>query len=86
MEPIFHSLYFLQLRIYTILLDRIDPLSRSGYYDLTIDVLGGYEARKGDVAPTLESVEILTKRSLTTRMYQEKRVLYHCSWIPVMLC
>ncbi|KAF9357048.1 hypothetical protein BGX34_009621 [Mortierella sp. NVP85] len=63
MEPIFHTFYFLQLRIYGILLDRIDPLSRSGYYDLTMDVIRGYEARKGDIAPTLESVEIITKRS-----------------------
>ncbi|KAG0046034.1 hypothetical protein BGZ83_008761 [Gryganskiella cystojenkinii] len=72
MEPIFHSLYFLQLRIYSILLDRIDPLSRSGYYDLTIDVLGGYEARKDDITPTLESVEIITKRSLITPAYASK--------------
>jgi len=63
MEPIFHTFYFLQLRIYGILLDRIDPLSRSGYYDLTMDVIRGYETRKGDIAPTLESVEMITKRS-----------------------
>ncbi|KAF9431759.1 hypothetical protein BGZ76_011735 [Entomortierella beljakovae] len=66
MEPIFHSFYYLQLRIANILLDRIDPLSRSGYYDLTMDVVGGYEARKGDIAPTLESVEIITKRSVAS--------------------
>ncbi|KAF9189273.1 hypothetical protein BGZ51_009720 [Haplosporangium sp. Z 767] len=66
MEPIFHSFYFLQLRIYNILLDRIDPLSRSGYYDLTMDVIQGYEARKDDITPTLESVEIITKRAITT--------------------
>ncbi|CAO3565598.1 unnamed protein product [Mortierella alpina] len=66
MEPIFHTLFFLQLRIYNILLDRIDPLSRSGYYDLTMDVIQGYEARKGDITPTLESVEIITKRAITT--------------------
>ncbi|KAF9112075.1 hypothetical protein BGX27_004024 [Mortierella sp. AM989] len=66
MEPIFYSFFFLQLRISNILLDRIDPLSRSGYYDLTMDVVNGYEARKGDIMPTLESVEIITKRSITT--------------------
>lgn len=65
MEPIFHSFYFLQLRIYNILLDRIEPLSRSGYYDLTMDVLRGYEARKQDIAPTVESVELITKKSVT---------------------
>lgn len=67
MEPIFHAFYFLQLRIYNILLDRIDPLSRSGYYDLTMDVVRGYEARRGDIAPTIESVEIITKKSLGAR-------------------
>ncbi|KAF9216655.1 hypothetical protein CPC16_006431 [Podila verticillata] len=65
MEPIFHSFYFLQLRIYNILLDRMEPLSRSGYYDLTMDVLRGYEARKQDIAPTVEAVELITKRSVT---------------------
>lgn len=67
MEPIFYSFYYLQLRIYNILLDRIDPLSKSGYYDLTMDVLQGYEARKDDITPTLESVEIITKRAVATR-------------------
>lgn len=67
MEPIFHSFFYLQLRIYNILLDRIDPLSKSGYYDLTMDVLQGYEARKNDITPTLESVEIVTKRAVATR-------------------
>ncbi|KAG0205813.1 hypothetical protein BGX33_007727 [Mortierella sp. NVP41] len=71
MEPIFHSFFYLQLRIYNILLDRIDPLSKSGYYDLTMDVLGGYNARKDDITPTLESVEIITKRSVATP-YQSK--------------
>ncbi|KAG0368255.1 hypothetical protein BGZ54_002349 [Gamsiella multidivaricata] len=66
MEPVFYSFFFLQLRIYNILLDRIDPLSRSGYYDLTMDIIQGYEARKGDIAPTLEGVEIITKRAITT--------------------
>ncbi|KAF9126695.1 hypothetical protein BGW39_006442 [Mortierella sp. 14UC] len=66
MEPIFHSFFYLQLRIYNILLDRIDPLSKSGYYDLTMDVLQGYEARKDDITPTLESVEIITKRAVAT--------------------
>ncbi|KAF9903175.1 hypothetical protein BX616_001697, partial [Lobosporangium transversale] len=66
MEPIFYAFFFLQLRISNILLDRIDPLARSGYYDLTMDVLQGYESRKGDIAPTLESVEIITKRSIST--------------------
>ncbi|KAG0202949.1 hypothetical protein BGX28_004702 [Mortierella sp. GBA30] len=66
MEPIFHSFFFLQLRVYNILLDRIDPLSRSGYYDLTMDVVQGYDARKDDITPTLESVEIITKRAITT--------------------
>ncbi|KAI1298105.1 hypothetical protein EDD11_006877 [Mortierella claussenii] len=66
MEPIFYAFYFLQLRIYNILLDRIDPLSRSGYYDLTMDIVSGYETRKGDITPTLESVEIITKRTINT--------------------
>ncbi|KAK3846930.1 MAG: hypothetical protein J3R72DRAFT_432743 [Linnemannia gamsii] len=66
MEPIFHSFFYLQLRIYNILLDRIDPLSKSGYYDLTMDVLQGYEARKDDITPTLESVELITKRAVAT--------------------
>ncbi|KAF9929919.1 hypothetical protein FBU30_001078, partial [Linnemannia zychae] len=66
MEPIFHSFYYLQLRIYNILLDRIDPLAKSGYYDLTMDVLQGYEARKNDINPTLESVEIITKRAVAS--------------------
>ncbi|KAF8923116.1 hypothetical protein BGZ58_003324 [Dissophora ornata] len=65
-EPVFYSFYYLQLRIYNILLDRIDPLSRSGYYDLTMDVIQGYDTRKADIAPTLESVEIITKRAITT--------------------
>ncbi|GJJ71177.1 hypothetical protein EMPS_03527 [Entomortierella parvispora] len=65
MEPIFHSLYYLQLQIYNILLERIEPLSRSGYYNLTMDVLSGYEARKPEIAPTIESVELITKRSVT---------------------
>ncbi|KAF9960210.1 hypothetical protein BGZ65_012636 [Modicella reniformis] len=66
MEPIFHAFYFLQLRICNILLDRIDPLARSGYYDLSMDVIQGYEARKEDIMPTLESVEVITKRSVAT--------------------
>ncbi|KAF9428524.1 hypothetical protein BGZ94_002064 [Podila epigama] len=65
MEPIFHSFFFLQLRIYNIMLDRIDALAKSGYYDLSLDVLRGYEARKHDIAPTVESVELITKRSVT---------------------
>ncbi|KAF9172634.1 hypothetical protein BGX20_005217 [Mortierella sp. AD010] len=66
MEPVFYSFFFLQLRIANILLDRMDPLSRSGYYDLSMDIVNGYETRKGDIAPTLESIEIITKRTITT--------------------
>lgn len=65
MEPIFNSYYFLQLRIYHIMLERITPLANSGYYDLTMDVLQGYEARKQDTAPTIESVENITRKSIT---------------------
>ncbi|KAF8941966.1 hypothetical protein BGZ47_007003 [Haplosporangium gracile] len=65
MEPIFNSFYFLQLRIYHIMLERITPLANSGYYDLTMDVLQGYEARKQDTAPTVESVENITRKSVT---------------------
>ncbi|KAH7046161.1 hypothetical protein BKA57DRAFT_482527 [Linnemannia elongata] len=67
MEPIFNSFYFLQLRIYNIMLERITPLANSGYYDLTMDVLQGYEARKQDTAPTVESVENITRKSVTAR-------------------
>ncbi|KAF9940344.1 hypothetical protein BGZ65_007235, partial [Modicella reniformis] len=63
MEPIFHSFYFLQLRIHNIMLDRMTPLASSGYYDLTMDVTQGYENRKHDTQPTIDSVEIITKRS-----------------------
>ncbi|KAG0001864.1 hypothetical protein BGZ80_006062 [Entomortierella chlamydospora] len=66
MEPVFYSFFFLQLRIANILLDRMEPLSRSGYYDLSMDIVNGYETRKGDIAPTLESIEIITKRTITT--------------------
>ncbi|KAG0303341.1 hypothetical protein BGZ98_006778 [Dissophora globulifera] len=65
-EPIFYSFYYIQSRIHSILLDRIEPLSRSGYYDLTMDVVQGYEARRHDITPTLESVEIITKRAITS--------------------
>ncbi|KAF9586151.1 hypothetical protein BGW38_009236 [Lunasporangiospora selenospora] len=65
MEPIFYSLYYMQTRIYNIMLDRIEPLSRSGYYDLSMDVLQGYEARRADITPTIESVESITKKSVT---------------------
>ncbi|KAF9973547.1 hypothetical protein BGZ73_003210 [Actinomortierella ambigua] len=63
MEPIFYSFYYLQLRIFTILLDRIEPLSKTGYFDLTMDVLQGYEARKQDTAGVVEAVETITKKS-----------------------
>ncbi|KAF8930912.1 hypothetical protein BGZ52_000346 [Haplosporangium bisporale] len=63
MEPILLSLYYIQARIHAILWDRIDPLSRSGYYDLTMDVLNGYESRKDDINLTLESVELIKKGS-----------------------
>ncbi|ORZ09382.1 hypothetical protein BCR41DRAFT_381662 [Lobosporangium transversale] len=63
-EPIFHALYYLQTRIYNIMLDRIGPLSANGYFDLTMDIKQGYEARKQDTLPTVESVETITKRSV----------------------
>ncbi|KAG0359558.1 hypothetical protein BG005_000597 [Podila minutissima] len=69
MEPILLSLYYIQARIHAILWDRIDPLSRSGYYDLTMDVLNGYESRKDDINLTLESVEIIKKGSAQTSKY-----------------
>ncbi|KAG9063188.1 hypothetical protein KI688_004789 [Linnemannia hyalina] len=65
-EPVFNSFYFLQLRIYNIMLERITPLANSGYYNLTMNVLQGYEARKQDTAPTVESVEKITRKSVTT--------------------
>ncbi|KAG0214139.1 hypothetical protein BGX28_002655 [Mortierella sp. GBA30] len=65
LEPIFHSFFYLQLRIYNIMLDRIGPLAGSGYYDLSRDVVQGYEARRQDTAPTVESVELITKKSVT---------------------
>ncbi|KAF9090684.1 hypothetical protein BGX23_005802 [Mortierella sp. AD031] len=65
MEPIFNTFYFLQLRIYNIMLERITSLANSGYYDLTMNVQKGYEARKQDIAPTVESVENITRRSAT---------------------
>ncbi|KAF9393216.1 hypothetical protein BGX21_010853 [Mortierella sp. AD011] len=63
MEPIFHIFYYLQLRIYRIMLDRMGPISSSGYFDLSMDVQQGYEARKQDTLATVESVELITKRS-----------------------
>jgi len=77
-EPIFHSLYYLQLQIYNILLERIEPLSRTGYYNLTMDVLNGYESRKPEIAPTIESVELITKRSVTASKNQLH--LSQCHW------
>jgi amphiphysin len=65
MEPIFNTFYYLQLRIYNIMLERITPLANSGYYDLTMDVLQGYEARKRDTAPTVEPVDLITRKSVT---------------------
>ncbi|KAF9562329.1 hypothetical protein EC968_005250 [Mortierella alpina] len=64
-EPIFQSFFYLQLRIYNVMLDRMGPLAGSGYFDLSRDVIQGYEARKSDTEPTVESVEIITKRSVT---------------------
>ncbi|KAG0345601.1 hypothetical protein BG004_003482 [Podila humilis] len=69
MDPILLTLYFIQARIHAILWDRIDPLSRSGYYDLTMDVLQGYETRKDDINLTVESVEIIKKGSAQTSKY-----------------
>ncbi|KAG0276370.1 hypothetical protein BGZ95_007616 [Linnemannia exigua] len=71
MEPIFNTFYYLQLNIYNIMLQRITPLANSGYYDLTMNVLQGYEARKQDTAPTVESVELITRKSVTAS-YQSK--------------
>ncbi|KAG0054578.1 hypothetical protein BGZ83_010875 [Gryganskiella cystojenkinii] len=71
MEPVFHAFYFLQLQIYNILLERIEPLSRCGYFNLTMDVLSGYETRKHEIGPTIESVELITKKSVTAT-YQSK--------------
>ncbi|KAK3841434.1 MAG: hypothetical protein J3R72DRAFT_445470 [Linnemannia gamsii] len=65
MEPIFNTFYYLQLNIYNNMLQRITPLANSGYYDLTMNVLQGYEARKQDTAPTVESVELITRKSVT---------------------
>ncbi|KAI7826019.1 hypothetical protein BC939DRAFT_486669 [Gamsiella multidivaricata] len=63
MEPLFQTFYYLQLRIYNIMLDRLGPLASSGYFDLNMDVQQGYEARKEDTMATVESVEHITKRS-----------------------
>ncbi|KAF9158084.1 hypothetical protein DFQ26_008001 [Actinomortierella ambigua] len=71
MEPIFYAFYYLQLRIFTILLDRIEPLSKTGYFDLTMDVLQGYEARKHDTAGVVDAVETITKKSAVSS-YQSK--------------
>ncbi|KAF9924617.1 hypothetical protein FBU30_005440 [Linnemannia zychae] len=64
-EPIFNTFYYLQLHIYNIMLERITQLANSGYYNLTMNVIQGYEARKQDIAPTVESVENITRRSAT---------------------
>ncbi|KAI1320000.1 hypothetical protein EDD11_002331 [Mortierella claussenii] len=64
MEPIFHAFFYLQARIYNIMLDRIGPLSSNGYFDLSMDIRQGYEARKQDTLPTVESVELITKKSV----------------------
>ncbi|KAF9112228.1 hypothetical protein BGX27_003783 [Mortierella sp. AM989] len=63
MEPIFHIFYYLQLHIYNIMLDRVRPISENGYFDLSMDILQGYEARKPETFATVESVELITKRS-----------------------
>ncbi|KAF9419179.1 hypothetical protein BGZ94_009495, partial [Podila epigama] len=68
-EPVLFSLYYIQARIHAILWDRIDPLARSGYFDLTMNVLRGYEARKDDINLTIESVEIIKKGSAQTSKY-----------------
>ncbi|KAF8951980.1 Ubiquitin-conjugating enzyme E2 J1, partial [Entomortierella lignicola] len=62
-EPIFHIFYYLQLRIYSIMLDRMGPISANGYFDLSMDVKQGYEARKQETLATVESVEQITKKS-----------------------
>ncbi|KAF9363765.1 hypothetical protein BGX34_003372 [Mortierella sp. NVP85] len=63
MEPIFHAFYYLQRRIFNIMLSRLGPLAANGYFDLTMDVKQGYDARKQDTLVTVEAVELITKKS-----------------------
>ncbi|KAG0322314.1 hypothetical protein BGZ99_003404 [Dissophora globulifera] len=65
MEPIFHTFYYLQLRIYNIMMDRMGPLANNGYFDLTRDVVQGYDVRKPDTLAAVECVENITRKSAT---------------------
>ncbi|CAG8662917.1 11678_t:CDS:2, partial [Ambispora gerdemannii] len=68
-EPIFEEFYHMQLKIYGLLLDRMDRLVDTGYFDVNSDFMNGFDERRGDIQEKVKVLTLLGRRA----KYEERR-------------
>ncbi|CAG8573006.1 12761_t:CDS:2, partial [Ambispora gerdemannii] len=55
--------YHMQLKIYGLLLDRMDRLVDSGYFDVNSDSMNGFDERRGDIQEKMKVLTLLGRRA-----------------------
>ena len=64
MGPIAHNFYNIQMRIYGLFFESMEPIVSLEYFDIESDILERYEEKMGDVKSHVESLATLKgKRS-----------------------
>lgn len=58
-EPLFQTFYYIQLNVFYVLQEKMQPLKSLGYFDIGEDVISGYTAKKGDTAEQVEKLNIV---------------------------
>ncbi|CAG8720497.1 11499_t:CDS:2, partial [Ambispora leptoticha] len=62
-EPIFEEFYHMQLKIYGLMLERMDRLVATGYFDVNSNVIDGFDERRVDIQGKLEALTLLGRRA-----------------------
>ncbi|CAG8571832.1 11910_t:CDS:2 [Ambispora gerdemannii] len=62
-EPIFEEFYHMQMKIYGLLLDRMNQLVDTGYFDVNSDIMNGFDERRGDIQEKMEVLTLLGRRA-----------------------
>ncbi|KAL1925184.1 uncharacterized protein VTP21DRAFT_67 [Calcarisporiella thermophila] len=63
-DPLFHSFYVVQFRIFEILNERLQEAVNAGGYDMNTDILLAYDRKKSEIQNELEELTLLSRKSL----------------------
>ncbi|KAL0945539.1 hypothetical protein HGRIS_014701 [Hohenbuehelia grisea] len=76
-DPLFHSLYYMQLNIFYLMLEKLSTFAQENKYDVSncpgAEITQGYEERRGDVAAQIEDLSIIKRIISMSKLVQVSR-------------